>query len=209
MYFVSFGGLIGANGLIEHEFEMAAFRHTVRADRDLARLAVRVAGLEVPVLSFALVRRQRKRVAIGAMECFVAIEQRLHGVRAGFDVRDLVDGIALRVRIDGDAVAAFPVFDIHAEHDLRLRRQIDLVARFVLVVVGEQQHQAALLRALPSPPASFALNGESAAFAIEQKSQARAGQIVRHIASSSPHSPRPMVTQLRWLVAPYLSRRRG
>ena len=134
------------DGLVEHEFQMPACWNAARGERDLAWFAVRIAGLEIPVLTFALIRRQRQRVPVGAVEGFVAIEQHLHRVRAGFQVGDFLDRVTLRVGGNRDAVAALEVIDVHAEHDLRFRRQIDLVARLVAVVIGEQQHQTALLR---------------------------------------------------------------
>jgi hypothetical protein len=47
------------------------------------RLGIKISGLAVPLLAFALVGRQADHRAITAMEGFIAVQHRLHLVIAG------------------------------------------------------------------------------------------------------------------------------
>ena len=77
MYFVSLGGSIGGMVLVsEIGAESWQDRH------GLLRVAVQVAGLAVPVLTFALIHGEFERAAVGAMKGLVDVEHGLDGIVA-------------------------------------------------------------------------------------------------------------------------------
>ena len=55
---------------------------------NMHRFAVEVAGFAEPVLTFTLVGSDLQSVAIGAMESFVSVENRLDAIVAGGNIRD-------------------------------------------------------------------------------------------------------------------------
>ena len=69
----------GRDHLVQGDFD----RLGARADVHLARRAVQVSGLQVPVLAFALVGCQLDYFAVRAMEGLVHIEHSLDKVIAG------------------------------------------------------------------------------------------------------------------------------
>ena len=94
-YFVSFGG--GIAGMIWSSV-IAMAPLVRRVDGDLPRRRVEVARRQVPLLALAAVHRHLHGVAVAAREGLVAVEERLHRVGAGGDVRQPFDREADRRR---------------------------------------------------------------------------------------------------------------
>ena len=130
--------------LIERERD----RVTARADGQLDRLAINVAGLGLPLLTFAAIGWQLDDAPVGEMEGLVAVEQGLHCVLAGLQLRERPDGIAEGVIADAYRGARLPVFDVGAEDNLGVGRVVDLQARLGRRVRGQEQQQAPVQRPL-------------------------------------------------------------
>src|SRR5262245_45850595 len=117
-------------------------------DAHLDRLAVEVARLPVPVLALALVHRHLDGVAVAAMERFVAVQQRLHVVVAGGNVRQAPSRPAPDPLVDDDVLAGRETVDVDAENRPRAVRPV-LVAlkpRLRLAVVRDEQQDTAVDR---------------------------------------------------------------
>ncbi len=88
-------------------------------DADLFGRAVEIAGRAAPLLAFTAVHRQLHCVAVGALESFVAMKERLNPVFAGFDLGEIADWIAKGGLVHRLCFAGFPRVDVDAEDLLR------------------------------------------------------------------------------------------
>ena len=91
------------------------------------------------MLAFALVHVELDGVAVGAVKSFVAIEDDLHEIIAGWNVVEMANGITEGRVVDGDGLARLELVDVEAEDHLRLGREVDLHARLGAGVVGEEE----------------------------------------------------------------------
>src|SRR5262249_27113029 len=115
------------------------------AEGDSLRLAVKVAGSQVPVLAFAAVHRQFDGVPIGAMKRLIAVEKSLHGVFARRHVAKIADGITEGVGVvDERRLAWSQGIHVDAKNDLRLYRKTNLRARLGGGIRGQEQQNAAV-----------------------------------------------------------------
>ena len=133
------------NLLVHRDPDLAA---VAGVDVHLHRLAVEVARLRVPVLSFALVHRHLDGVAVGAVERLVAVDQRLDEVVAGRDVLQAARRPADDLVVDDDVGAGLEAVDVDAEDRLRAVGAvlIRLRPRLRLAIVGDEQEDAAVER---------------------------------------------------------------
>ena len=83
-YFVSWGGGIGGISWSSVSVTGAPPGPMLQ----LEGLAVDVAGLGLPLLALAAVGRELEDAAVGEVEGLVAVEQGLHGVLAGLQLRE-------------------------------------------------------------------------------------------------------------------------
>jgi hypothetical protein len=114
---------------------------------DLLRLAVEIARLDRPVLAFAFVGREFEGVAVCEVKRFVNIEDGLHPVVAGGDVVEAFGRIAERGGVNDGGGSRVERFDVDAEYLLGVgRHEADLEARFLFVVVGDQEQDVAVER---------------------------------------------------------------
>ena len=129
--------------LVEHDVDRGG---AARAERDRLRGGVEVAGLAVPHLPLAPVRRQLHDVAVGALVGLVAVQERLHPVLASGDVGQAADRVPEGPTVHGDRLAGRPAVDVHAERQLAVRAVHDLEARLRGVVPGEHEDEPAVER---------------------------------------------------------------
>ena len=108
-----------------------------RVDADLLRLAVEIAGRDVPVLPFPLVVVHPHGVAVGALELGVDVDERLHEVVAGRQVLQARHRRAQIGRVDDGGLSRRQVLDVAAEE--RRAGAADLQAR--LALVGARDHE--------------------------------------------------------------------
>ena len=73
------------------------------------------------MLAFALIHVELDGVAVGAMKGFVAIEDDLHVVFAGFYVVEKADGVTEGGVVDGGGLAGFEIVNVEAEDHLSAR----------------------------------------------------------------------------------------
>jgi hypothetical protein len=125
------------NLAIEHEGHRSGRCST---DGDPSRRAVQVAGLPVPLLALALVRRELHRMAVVPGKRLVAVEQGLCPVASGRQRLEGSEGIAERARVDRHGAARRPAVHVQAEDELRLWPVGNLKAR-LRRRVGGQHHQ--------------------------------------------------------------------
>jgi hypothetical protein len=134
----------GGNQLVQ--LERDALR-ALRAEGQLARGAVQVAGRRVPLLPLAPVHGQLHHVAIGAAERLVLVEQRLHVVAAVGKPLQAVQGEAEDAGVDHRLLPGLPAQDVDAEHELGLEAGVaHLKTRLGREVVRDEQQQAAVER---------------------------------------------------------------
>ena len=74
-----------------------------------------IAGLFVPMLPFAHVRRKLDGVAVGPVKSLVDVQDRLDVVIAGGEVREILDGITEGRRVDDPRSVGLPIVDIQPE----------------------------------------------------------------------------------------------
>src|SRR5215471_15644675 len=92
-----------------------------------------VSGRAIPFSSFAAVGGQFQGAAIGAVKCFVEIQECLYVVFTRFEVAEAADRIAEKTGvglIDCLGLARLPIFDIEAKGDLGFWAVIDLESGF-------------------------------------------------------------------------------
>jgi len=87
----------------------------LRVDCDLHRIAEDVAGRSLPVLSFPLIVVQPHRLAVGAREPRVDVDERLHPVVAGRQVAQAAQRVAAVVCGDGRGCSGRQVLDVLRE----------------------------------------------------------------------------------------------
>jgi len=110
------------------------------------RLAVEVAGGDVPVLAFAAIHRKFYSMAVSAMKSFVTVQDCLYEVLARRNVAEIANWVAVGGVVDGDNLPGRQLVDIDTEDHLRFRREADLHARLGAGVVRKQQQNAAIER---------------------------------------------------------------
>ena len=119
----------------------------LRIDVHLDWLAVKVAGLGLPVLALALVGRQFDGVPVAQMKGLVNIEHALDVILAGGKIGQASCGIAKGRSVDDHWGTGGKGIDVGAERLLRLRQFLfDLEARLVAVVGRDQQQYVAIDR---------------------------------------------------------------
>ena len=141
MYLVSAGVTMGGITSVS-DTEMGA----VRRDGDFLRLREEVAGRDVPVLALALVHVQLDGFSVAAVESLVLVEHGLDGVVARRHILEAADGIAPGASNPPLRAVRLPSVDGQAKDHLRAGAVVDLVARLVAGVGGENQQQAAVER---------------------------------------------------------------
>lgn len=94
---------------------------------NLGGLAVEVAGFAIPVLPFPLIHREFQGAAVGAVERLVDIEDGLHVIIAGGDLRECIARISERGAVDDRRTSCTHV---DSEDLLRIEPFIDRDARF-------------------------------------------------------------------------------
>ena len=115
-------------------------------DRDPAWPGVEVPGLAVPLLTFALVRRQLDHLAIGAAKGLIPVEEPLDPILARRDVREAPHGIPRHFPVEGGFLAGSQALDVHPEDHLGVLRVADLKARLGQGVGGDYEVQAPIQR---------------------------------------------------------------
>src|SRR4051812_50222077 len=95
------------------------------------------------MLPFPLVRVHPDGVAVGAMELRVDVEQRLHVVVAGGDMRDVFKRKSENARADGGSGAGVPRVDIHTIEGDAAAIAAGLEARFACIGATEDDEKAA------------------------------------------------------------------
>ena len=109
-------------------------------------LAVEIAWLAVPLLTFAAVGRKLEDAAVGQMERLVDVKQGLNPVFAGFYVGKAAPRIAEGSMVNDGRSAGRQPIDIKAEDLLGGRAVADLEARLLVVIRRNQQEQATIKR---------------------------------------------------------------
>src|SRR5580658_635061 len=99
------------------------------------------------MLAFAAVHGQLHCVPVGSMECFVAVQKSLDVIFTWRQIAKMTHGIAESVVVrNGDRFAGRESIYIDAEDNLCLNGKIDLHARFLRWIGGEQNKDAAIQR---------------------------------------------------------------
>jgi len=96
------------------------------------------------VLALALVHVQLDRLSVAAVKGLVLVEHGLDDVLAGGNVLEAADGVAPGACVHHRGLAGLPAIDREAEDDLRAHCVVDLVARLIARVRGEDQQEAAI-----------------------------------------------------------------
>ena len=112
------------------------------------RRAVEVSRRATPLLAFAAVHRQLDCVTVRAFESLVAMHERLHGVLAGWQIRQTSSRITKRALVHRLRFARFPALDVDTEDLLRVQVFVNLKAWFIFGVVGNEQQQPSVDRTL-------------------------------------------------------------
>ena len=103
-------------------------------------------GLLRELLPFPLVRRELDRVAVAALERFVAVDHRLHAIPSGLELARATGRIPERLRVHITSFAGLPAVDVDAEHLRRGDRAAHLAARLARGVRRDHHKQSAVER---------------------------------------------------------------
>ncbi len=132
------------NLLVKHERDAAL---AARLDAHRHRRRIEIAGLAVPDLSLALVRRQAEPAAIAANEGLVAVQHRLDPVLPGRQQLQRMQREAVGTGVDHARLACLPVLHVHPEERHRVLVPVHLEARFLLAAGSEDEEQPSRQRA--------------------------------------------------------------
>jgi len=96
------------------------------------------------MLAFALIHVELHDFAVRPVEGLVLVEDGLDEVVACGNIFEASDGVAEGGVVDSDGLVWLPSVDVHAEDDLSTRRVVDLVARLVAGISGEDKQETAI-----------------------------------------------------------------
>ena len=96
------------------------------------------------MLAFALIHMELDCLSVSAMEGLVFIEDGLNEVIASGDGAEAADGITECSAVDGNGLARLPSVNVHPEDDLSAGCVVDLIARLVAGIGGENEQEAAI-----------------------------------------------------------------
>src|SRR5262245_13788128 len=114
-----------------------------RIDLDLSRLAVEIAGSQVPMLPFSAIHRQLHRTPVRPFECFVLMQQRLNPVSPGRNLSQAFPRVAEDGAVDKSLLPRLQAVNVNPENLLSLRAVVDLHPRFLRIVGRDhKQHPA-------------------------------------------------------------------
>ena len=125
----------------DHLVELDGNRAARLGDRDGARRAVEIARRLRPLLPFTPVHRHLDRVAIAAAEGFVLVQQRLHRIRAGWNVVDALERKPERRLVERGRGTRLPRLDVDAEDQLAGRAGVDLKPGLAGALILRQHEQ--------------------------------------------------------------------
>ncbi len=112
-----------------------------------ARGRIEIPGRLAPLLAFAPVHRQLHHVPVRAVECLVAVEQRLHLVGAAGDGGKTLDRVPEDVRREFRLLPCLPAKHVDAEDLLALQARVaDLEPRLLGFVGRDEKQEAAIER---------------------------------------------------------------
>src|SRR6185437_5028112 len=137
---IAVGAFDGRKDLVERDFDG---RLRFRIEVQLYGLVVRIAWLEVPVLAFTPIRRQPQRSAICKVKLLVDVEDGLHVVVAGVEIRKRAARITKSMRVNHDWRARLKRVYVDAKALRRGNILGELHARLRLVCLCKHEYQMA------------------------------------------------------------------
>src|SRR6266545_765884 len=115
-----------------------------RIDLDLSRLAVEIAGSQVPMLPLSTIHRQLHRMPVGPFEGLVLMQQRLNPVGSGGDLPQTFSRIAEDGAVNKSLLPRLQALNVNPENLLSLRAVVDLRPRLLRTVGRDHKQNAAV-----------------------------------------------------------------